>query len=147
MSINLHKAKLLNISYKKYIIIDLATKVEVLNQMAKKMGEWAFIIGVLIAVVIGLFSGKLTGDTQGWLILVLVVLGLVVGFLNVTATESTPFLIAAAALLITGTTGGSLAIIPTIGTYLQGIVLSIAVFVTPAAIIVALKTIQSLAKD
>ena len=113
----------------------------------KKFGEWAFIIGVIIAVIIGLFSASLSGDTQGWLVLLLVVLGLIVGLLNVTEKETTPFLIAAAALLITGTAGGSLAIIPFIGLSLQGIVQSIAVFVTPAAIVVALKAIQALAKN
>lgn len=113
----------------------------------KKMGEWAFIIGLLVAIVIGLFSGTLSANVQGWLVLLLVVLGLIVGFLNVTATESTPFLVAAAALLITGTAGGSLAVIPTIGIYLQDIVQNIAVFVTPAAIVVAVKSVYSLAKD
>ena len=115
--------------------------------MEGKLGQWAFIAGVAIAVIIGLFSSKLGGNTQGWLILLLVVLGLIVGLLNVTEKESTPFLIAAAALLLTGTAGNTLAIIPTIGGYLSGIVQAIAVFVTPAAIVVALKSIQSLAKE
>ena len=115
--------------------------------MAGKMGQWAFIVGVIIAVVIGLFSSTLSGDTKGWLVLLLVVLGLIVGLLNVTEKESTPFLIAAAALLLTGTAGNTLSIIPSVGDYLSGIVQAIAVFVTPAAIVVALKSIQSLAKD
>mgnify|MGYP001558785734 FL=1 len=115
--------------------------------MDKKIGEWAFIIGVLIAIVMGLFSGTLTGDVKGWLVLLLVVLGLIVGMLNVTAGESTPFLVAAVALLLTGTVGSTLSNIPRIGEYLQGIVVNIAVFVTPAAIVVALKSIQSMAKD
>lgn len=113
--------------------------------MAGKLGQWAFIVGVIIAVVVSLF---IVSDTvQGWLALLLVVLGLIVGLLNITEKESTPFLIASAALLITGTTGDTLKIIPVIGGYLQHIVQSIAVFVTPAAIVVALKAIQSLAKD
>ena len=120
---------------------------EVESKMAKKMGEWAFIIGVLVAIVIGLFSSSLSVDIQGWLILLLVVLGLIVGFLNVSATESTPFLIAAAALMLTGLSRDTLGNIPTIGGYLSGIVTQIAVFVAPAAIVVALKAIQSLAKD
>src|SRR3989338_4196453 len=113
--------------------------------MERQMGEWAFIIGVLVAVVVSLFT---VSDTiGGWLVLLLVVLGLIVGLLNVSEKETTPFLVAAAALLITGTAGSSLAIIPVIGGYLQDIVMNIAVFVTPAAIVVALKAIQSLAKD
>ncbi|HLG23377.1 MAG TPA: hypothetical protein VI564_00435 [Candidatus Nanoarchaeia archaeon] len=114
---------------------------------SKRMGEWAFIIGILVAVVIGLFSSRLNQDLQGWLVLVLVVLGLIVGLLNVSDKESTPFLVAAAALLLTGTAGDTLAIIPTIGPYLSGLVSAIAVFVTPAAIVVALKSIRSLARD
>ena len=114
--------------------------------MESKMGEWAFILGVLIAVVIGLFSSKLSINIQGWLILLLVVVGLVVGLLNITEKETTPFLIASVALLITGTAGDTLKIIPLIGDYLSGIVQAIAVFVTPAAIVVALKAIRSLAK-
>ena len=116
--------------------------------MARKMGEWTFTIGVLIAVVIGLFSSNIQGtDLEGWLVLLLVVFGLIVGFLNITEKESTPFLVAAAVLLITGTAGGSLSIIPAIGDYLESIVSKIAVYVAPAAIVVALKSIQSLARD
>ena len=115
--------------------------------MGSKLGQWSFVIGVLVAVVIGLFASSISGDIKGWLILLLVVLGLVVGLINVSEKESTPFLVAAVALLLTGTTGNTLAIIPVVGSYLSGIVQAIAVFVTPAAIVVALKAIQSLAKD
>src|SRR3989344_8070442 len=89
-----------------------------LVKMTRKMGEWAFIIGVLVAVIIGLFSGSLQENTSGWLILLLVILGLIVGFLNISESETTPFLVAAVALLITGTASESLRIIPTIGGYL-----------------------------
>lgn len=112
---------------------------------SKKMGEWAFIIGVVIAIVVSLI--KVSGTLAGWLVLLLVVVGLIVGLLNVTEKEATPFLVASVALLIAGTVGGSLSVIPLIGSYLQAIVQNIAVFVAPAAIVVALKAIQSLAKD
>ena len=112
--------------------------------MGAKLGEWSFIGGIIISIVVSLF--RVSDTIGGWLLLLLVVLGLIVGLLNVTERETTPFLVAAAALLITGTTGSSLAIIPVIGGYLQNIVQNIAVFVTPAAIVVALKAIQSLAK-
>lgn len=114
---------------------------------SKKIGEWAFILGVVISVIIGLFSNSLSSNTYGWMILLLVVVGLVIGLLNISEKESTPFLVAAVALLLTGTAGDTLKIIPTVGVYLTGVVQAIAVFVTPAAIVVALKSIQSLAKD
>ena len=112
-----------------------------------RLGEWSFIVGTVIAVLIGLFSGSLTDAVKGWLILLLVVLGLIVGFLNVTEKETTPFLIASIALIATGTAGDTLSIIPVVGGYISGIVKAVSVFVTPGAIVVALKAIRSLARD
>ncbi|MEK6892158.1 MAG: hypothetical protein AABX25_03160 [Nanoarchaeota archaeon] len=117
--------------------------------MGSKLGRWAFIIGVLLAIVVGVFSANLSGYA-GTLSLVLVVLGLVVGFLNITEKETTPFLIAAAALMLTATSVDTLKSIDlgmSLGNYLAGIVSQIAVFVAPAAVIVALKAINTLAKD
>lgn len=117
--------------------------------MGNKMGEWAFIAGVLLAVVVGIFSSNL-GTWTGNLTLLLVILGLIVGFLNITERETTPFLIAAAALMLTATSVNTLNSIDlgvSLGKYLAGIVSQIAVFVAPAAVIVALKSIQSLAKE
>ncbi|MBI3027667.1 hypothetical protein HYY70_06165 [Candidatus Woesearchaeota archaeon] len=74
---------------------------------ARKLGEWAFIIGVVLAILFGLIPSQ----WEGMATLVLVVLGLIVGFLNVTEKESTPFLVAAAALMITGLSGSTLAVI------------------------------------
>ena len=111
----------------------------------RKMGEWAFIIGVVLAILFGLIPQQ----WEGMATLVLVILGLVVGLLNVTERESTPFLVAAAALMITGSAGATLSLIPppVLGTFLQNAVEKIGVFVAPAAIVVALKSIQSLAKN
>ena len=113
--------------------------------MGSKMGEWAFIIGVVLAILFGFVPS----EWEGMGTLVLVVLGLVVGFLNISEKESTPFLVAAAALMLTGSAGTTLSLIPppVLGSFLQNAVEKIGVFVVPAAIVVALKSIQSLAKD
>ena len=113
--------------------------------MAGKMGQWAFVIGVILAIVFGLIPSQ----WEGMATLVLVILGLVVGLLNVSERESTPFLVASAALMITNGAGPTLAKIPpeVLGTFLQNAVEKIGVFVAPAAIVVALKSIQSLAKE
>ena len=113
--------------------------------MAGKLGQWAFIVGVLLAILFGFVPT----DWESKATLLLVVLGLVVGFLNVTEKESTPFLIAAAALMITANAGTNLSVIKLagLGNFLQSAVEKIGVFVAPAAVIVALKSIQSLAKD
>ena len=111
--------------------------------MEKRAGEWAFLIGFLLAVLFGFLP-----DTwEGTATLLLVILGLVVGFLNISEKESTPFLVAAAALMLTASAGSTLALIPYIGNFLQNAVEKIGVFIVPAAIVVAIKSVRSLAKD
>ena len=114
--------------------------------MAGKMGEWAFLVGVLLALVFGIFGA---GSMAGVLTLVLVVLGLIVGFLNVTEKETTAFLVAAAVLLLAGSANLTVidGVVPMVGTWLQNMISNMAVFVAPAAIVVALKSIKNLAKD
>lgn len=110
-----------------------------------KIGSWAFIIGVIIALIVGIFSaGKANPVTTS----VLIVLGLIVGFLNVTGRETTPFLLAAVSLVIVSSFGGTkLGAIPTIGVTLEGTLGALMTFVIPATIIVALKAIWALAHD
>jgi len=112
-----------------------------------KVGSWAFIIGIIIAIIVGVFS---QGKGDAVTTTVLIVLGLIVGFLNVTGRETTPFLLAAVTLVIVTSKnmgGASLADVATIGPYLQGVLSSITTFVIPATIIVALKAIYALAHD
>ena len=113
--------------------------------MGSKIGQWAFIVGIVLAVLVGLVPQNL----QGLVTLVLVVLGLVVGFLNVSEKEATPFLVASIALLSTGIARESLKVIPPpmVGDFLASAVGNISAFVAPAAILVAIKAIWSLARD
>jgi hypothetical protein len=109
----------------------------------EKIGGWAFLLGVLIAVLAGLLSGFLDSTTAGFVTLALVVLGLVVGFLNIGDKEINDFLVAAIAVVLLGT--ANLTAIPWVGTYLALMVLNVAAFVAPAALVVALKAIYTLA--
>jgi hypothetical protein len=108
------------------------------------IGSWAFILGVLIAIIAGLAAGSIDVTTQGYIGVILVVLGLAVGFLNIGAKEVNDFLIAAIALIAVG--AANLAAIPLVGTYLASMVLFVSAFVAPAALIVALKAIYNTAK-
>ena len=114
--------------------------------MEGKYGQYAFIVGIILAILVGLVS-KAVAKYEGVIVLVLVILGLVIGFLNITEKEMTPFLVAAIALIVTGTASNSLIVIPAIGTYLSVIIRNIAVLVTPAALVVSLKAVNALAKD
>lgn len=113
------------------------------TDLVAKIGSWAFIIGVIIALVVGIFSRKEPIVTT-----ILILLGLIVGLLNVTGRETTPFLLASVSLVIVSSMGGPvLADVATIGATLQNILSAIMTFVIPATIIVALKAIYALAHD
>jgi len=111
--------------------------------MAKSLGDivggWAFLIGVVLAVVIGFFPAIDTPTT----VLVLIVIGIIVGLLNVGDKEVMPFLLSGLTLVLVGKFGGdALADIIVIG----GILNALMVIFVPATVIVAIKNVLSLAK-
>ncbi|MFA5141432.1 MAG: hypothetical protein WC471_00490 [Candidatus Woesearchaeota archaeon] len=109
-----------------------------------KPGKYAFLAGVLIAVIAGLFADVLKAETAT---LILAVLGLVIGFLNISSREVTEFLIAAIALLLAGVANVSVSLIPYVGQYLQAILVNLTTFSAFAAVVVAIKAIVVLAED
>ncbi len=109
------------------------------------LGSLFFVIGAIIAVIGGLFY---PGGTNVTLSSVLILLGLVVGLLNVTMVESREFLLAATSLVVITALGGAvLSQVATIGVYLEGILLALLTLIIPAAIIVALKEVIALAEN
>ncbi len=114
--------------------------------MEAKVGHIAFLVGVAIAVVSGLFATSLA-DMTSYVTLLLVVLGLIVGFLNVTSKETVEFLAASIALVVAGNANFGAIVWMNVGAYLSAIVAQISVFVAPAAVIVALKAVWELAQD
>ena len=111
-----------------------------------KLGSNAFLVGFVIAILAGIAqgAGMLTADLIGLVGLVLVILGIVVGVLNIEPKEAVSFLLASVALILTRNAGFNL--LP-FGNFLQAIVDNVAVFVAPAALIVAIMAIHALAKD
>jgi len=105
-------------------------------------GSWAFIIGVIIAIISGFFS------LGPFLVSALVVMGLLVGFLNITGQEIERFLFSGLSLVIVTALGGNyLSNITYIGSILNNVFGAIMVFVIPAVIVVALKIIYSTARN
>jgi ATP synthase protein I len=116
--------------------------------MDKKIGHYSFIIGVILALVLGLASPYL-GDANIWLSSLLVVLGLIVGFLNVTGKETREFLLVSAVLIITAFAGNASAMlgeVNIIGSYISSIFSQFLAFIVPATIIVGLKDILKLSQ-
>lgn len=105
----------------------------------EKIGSWAFLIGVVLAVIFAV------APPQQWVGWALVLVGLVVGLVNVTEKEVTPFLMAGTVLVIVsgiGQGGNLLGRLPFVGSFLSNV---LALFV-PATIVVALKSVFTMAK-
>lgn len=106
-----------------------------------KLGHYSFIAGIIIAIIVALFA-QLQGVISVW---IMVVLGIIVGILNISAREVQGFLVAALSLMIASSVSAwSLA---TIWAGIPVILGNVIIFVAPAAIIVSLKAIYSLAND
>ena len=109
----------------------------------EKIGTWAFLIGVLIAILAGIVPTFAQGSLAGQVAWVLVILGLVVGFLNIRGRETQDFLIASTAILVVAGMGG----LPPLGRTLGTILTNIIAFVAPAAFLVACRSVWMLAED
>ena len=111
-----------------------------------RIGEWAFFACVIIAVL-----GGIIAPGNGGMTLALFILGIIVGVINITEKETTPYLIAAIALIAAGTAGfevlDNLSKAIALGTRLDNILGYIANFVAPAAVIIALKAIWGMARS
>jgi hypothetical protein len=105
--------------------------------VANTLGGWAFLVGVVLALVFAFF-----GQFASWAWL-LVVLGLLIGFLNISEKETQKFLMAGAVLVIVGEFGGN-----AFGSvmYLSGIFNNLVALFAPATIVVALKSVFEMAK-
>lgn len=115
--------------------------------MAKQkgtLGSWAFLVGVILAVVFGLFASQFSSTSQNYMVWALVVIGLIVGLLNVTAKESTPFLMSGLVLLVASVFGAG--VMQGIS-YIPSVLEALLMIFVPATIIVAIKNVFSLAKN
>lgn len=126
-----------------------------MEELFKKIGSWLFLIGIVIAVIVGIAfaaSADLQANYITELTAGLAVLGFVVGILsflamgNITQEKVPTFLIAALILLgisASGTLFGELRIV---GEYFANIATTLAVFVAPAAGILAIRAIWDAGK-
>jgi len=125
----------------------------VIKSKDNSIGAWAFLIGVILAIIIGISTTLISIPTltkySAQIYGVLIILGLIIGFLNVTGKDSQTFLLAGAVLVIVSKFGmesvvGSLIGIG-IGEAVASIFGALLVLFVPATIIVALKTVFSIA--
>lgn len=107
------------------------------------IGAWAYLGGLVIAILAGLF-----GATDATVALVLGVLGLLVGLLNISDKEVQHFLVAGIAFLLSATSLGALGNwLGSLGSWMAPVFNNIAIFVAPAVAIVALKAVYDISKE
>ena len=126
-----------------------------------KYGSWAFLIGIFIAFLAGLYQAYTieTGDpffattTGGWVAWFLAVIGLIVGLLTflgrgtITAKEIPSFLMAGIALVVMYGVFKGIDINPGIGSLLHGVSMSMAIFVAPTVGILSIAIIWVIGRD
>jgi hypothetical protein len=134
----------------------------------KEVARWAFLAFVVIAIVMGLVIGYMAynvsatwlttkwsdtnvANADAYVMLVLLILGIIVGLISVGIKEVTPFLIATIALVVAGTVSNVWQPLATIHELLYdwafSILRYIVAFATPAAVIIAIRLVFSIARE
>lgn len=127
----------------------------------EQLAKWAYILFVIIAIVMGLAVGYMAWSAgtwsdpnveniNGWITLVMLILGIIIGITSITAKEITPFLIATIALVVAATVNvwSPLSIIHGLLYYwATGILNYIIAFAAPAAVIISIKAVIAMAKE
>ena len=126
------------------------------KNMLEVLGAWAFIIGVFVALFVGILSGfmRMSAEAMATSAAILVVLGLVVGALNVTDREINSLIIAAIGLSVGSVTltqlGDIMAVTEAtevIGTMLKTAFTVFGSFVAGVVLIPSLKSVYKISKD
>lgn len=112
------------------------------------ISAWAFLIGLILAIAVGILSASRT-KTSPWILGTLALLGLVVGYF-VSEKEVKTFLLASVSLVIVSFAGIQGLVLDAairgvaIGKFVSSVLSALLVLFVPATIIVVIKTIFSL---
>jgi hypothetical protein len=127
------------------------------GDMWGKIGSWAFLIGVIIALIVGLYAAynlETNGETFGGIIAwILAALGAIVGLVSayglgtITEKEVPNFLLAGIALVVMYGVFKGIQLDPWIGSLLHGVSLSLSILIAPAVGILAIKAIWDIGKE
>ena len=125
-----------------------------MEKWLKTLASWLFLIGILVSVVVGLIVGaNVWTDTNGYVALLLAILGFVVGILSffavgtITQDRVPTFLIAALILVGIGATASYFENLALIGDLYLGVSGMLVVFAAPAAGLLAIRAIWDAGKS
>lgn len=121
--------------------------------MAGEASKYLFWLGVLIALIIGVvpFAGAQAATWLEWLILIQVIIGLIVGYLNISAKETGTFFLSSLAFMVgypvfVDFTKG-LTQLAGLWTFIDNFLMGLAALVAPAVLVVACKVLPEIMKD
>lgn len=110
------------------------------------IGAYAVLIGVVIALALGIFQASYANAKQDWVYVVLTLLGITVGFFSVgkDSKDTTTFLLASVSLVIVGSLGQTIISVGNFGIKINVILDNLLIMFVPATIVVALKSVFSI---
>jgi len=106
-----------------------------MNKVLGIIGFVAFILGLLVAIV-----GGIVAPANPGIILTLVIVGIIIGALNITGKEIIPLLLATIALIVVGGVFEPISVLG-IGAIVDNILKLVATLMAPAAVIAAIRAL------
>lgn len=103
--------------------------------MISNVGKWSFLAGLVLAIIAGFFSIP-------FVLTILAVLGLIIGFINIAQKKSQEYLVAVIALLIIGSaTIQAFTVVGVLYGIYSSILTNMIAFVAASGIVVAIKEV------
>ena len=114
------------------------------NTHVKQLGHLFFLLGVAL-VLIFTFTNQ-PGMLESWHSIILILLGLIVGLMDLKSEHTVPFLLAFLGLLITANAPLYVLSYYKIGNYLQAFLLNMSIFLSLTVVVVSLRVLYRIYK-
>jgi len=122
----------------------MAKQPETFEKRVASLAPKLFIVGLVLSVILGFFGAS---AGAGWVYYLLVLLGIVVGWFNVTKSEALLYLVSVLALMTSINFLTDLLNKLPYGDFLSATLVFVSVFLAAGAAVVALRNLFDLAKD
>jgi hypothetical protein len=133
------------------------TKAFLIEMEMEKIAQYAFMLFVLLAILMGLIVGYMAYNndvnyaiTKAYVTLVMLLLGILIGIVSITGKEVMPFLVATIALIVASSANvwqPLETIHPLLSDWATAILDFIVAFAAPAAVINAIKAVFAMARE
>ena len=108
------------------------------KKKSNALGSWAFLIGIILAILLGI---GFTGEYQTTMLWAVFLLGILVGLLNVSVNEVNQFLMSGTILVLVSFLGIQVGVFSAVAPVISNVLSGILTLLVPAIIIVALKAV------